>query len=92
MKTRAQVLVEGEVQGVFFRQETKRKAENLNVKGWVRNRYDGGVEALFEGEDKDVQAMVEFCRRGPSNAVVKGIEVKSERYMGEFTDFTIRYY
>ena len=92
MKTRAQVLVEGEVQGVFFRQETKRKAENLNVKGWIRNRYDGGVEALFEGEDKDVQAMVEFCRRGPSNAVVKGIEVKSERYMGEFTDFTIRYY
>ena len=92
MKTRAQVLVEGEVQGVFFRQETKRKAEDLNVKGWIRNRHDGGVEALFEGEDKDVQAMVEFCRRGPSNAVVKGIEVKSERYMGEFTDFTIRYY
>ena len=92
MKTRAQVLVEGEVQNVFFRQETKRKAENLTVKGWIRNRYDGGVEALFEGENKDVQAMVEFCKRGPSNAVVKGIEVKSERYMGEFTDFTIRYY
>ena len=92
MKTRAQVLVEGEVQGVFFRQETKRKAENLTVKGWIRNRYDGGVEALFEGENKDVQAMVEFCKRGPSNAVVKGIEVQSERYTGEFTDFTIRYY
>ena len=54
------MLVEGEVQGVFFRQETKRKAENLNVKGWIRNRHDGGVEALFEGENKDVQAMVEF--------------------------------
>jgi len=86
------VLVEGEVQGIFFRQETKRKAENLNVKGWVRNRHDGGVEALFEGEDKDVQAMVEFCRRGPSNAIVTDVEVKSERYTGEFTDFTIRYY
>jgi acylphosphatase len=85
------VLISGEVQGVFFRQETKRRADNLNVKGWVRNREDGSVEAVFEGEEQDVQALIAFCRHGPSGAVVMNAEVERENYMGEFKDFRIRY-
>lgn len=91
MKTRAHVLVSGEVQGVFFRQETKRRADNVNVKGWVRNRSDGSVEAVFEGEEQAVRALVEFCKRGPSRAVVTNAEVDWEDYVGEFSDFRIRY-
>jgi acylphosphatase len=91
VKTHAHVLVSGEVQGVFFRQETKRRADNVNVKGWVRNRSDGSVEAVFEGEEQAVRALVEFCKRGPSRAVVTNAEVDWEDYVGEFSDFRIRY-
>lgn len=91
MKTRAHVLVSGEVQGVFFRQETKRRADNVDVNGWVRNRSDGSVEAVFEGEEQAVKALVEFCKRGPSRAIVTNAEVEWEKYVGEFSDFRIRY-
>jgi len=91
MNARTHVLVHGEVQGVFFRQETKRRADSLNVKGWVRNRDDGGVEAVFEGEEPDVQALIEFCRNGPPRALVTSVKVEWEKYTGEFHDFKIRY-
>jgi acylphosphatase len=91
VKTQAHVLVSGEVQGVFFRQETKRSAEDLNVKGWVRNRPNGSVEAVFEGEEKDVQAMVEFCRHGPPGAFVTDVKLTWEPYAAEFNNFRIRY-
>jgi acylphosphatase len=89
VKTRAQVVVSGFVQGVMFRETTKRRADSVNVTGWVRNRDDGGVEAVFEGEENDVKAMVEFCRRGPPMAKVTNAEVEWQTYVGEFDSFEI---
>jgi len=91
MKVRAHVFVSGRVQGVFFRSETRYHARNRGVTGWVRNLPDGRVEAVFEGEKEDVEQMIEFCKRGPLGARVAGVEVKWERYKGEFRDFKIRY-
>ena len=81
----------GDVQGVFFRQETKRQAEGHGVNGWVRNRDDGKVEAVFEGEEQDVKALIEFCKHGPPTAIITTVDVKWETYIGEFKDFRIRY-
>ena len=91
MRVRAHVVVSGDVQGVFFRQETKRQAEAHGVSGWVRNRDDGAVEAVFEGEKQDVKALVEFCKHGPSGAMVTNVDVKWENFTGEFNDFKILY-
>ena len=91
MRARAHVVVSGDVQGVFFRQETKRQAEAHGVSGWVRNRDDGSVEAVFEGEKQDVKALVEFCKHGPSGAMVTNVDVKWENFTGEFEGFEIRY-
>jgi acylphosphatase len=91
VQTRAHIVVGGDVQGVFFRQETKRQAEAHGVNGWVRNRDDGKVEAVFEGEEQDVKALIEFCKLGPPTAIITTADVKWETYMGEFKDFKIRY-
>lgn len=91
-KVRAHVFISGRVQGVFFRANTKRVADELGVKGWVRNLPDGRVEAVFEGEEDAVKKIVEWCHRGPPAARVDRVEVKYEEYKGEFEDFTIRYF
>jgi len=91
VQTRAHIVVGGDVQGVFFRQETKRQAEAYGVNGWVRNRDDGKVEAVFEGEEHDVKALIEFCKHGPPTAIITTVDVKWETYMGDFKDFRIRY-
>ena len=91
MKARAHVWVEGYVQGVFFRYETSKVAKSLNVNGWVRNLPDNRVEAVFEGDKEKVEAMVDFCRRGPPGAHVEEVKVAWEQYEGEFSDFGIRY-
>lgn len=87
---RIHVFVSGRVQGVFFRVETRHEARKRNVTGWVKNTFDGRVEAIFEGQREDVEAMVEFCRKGPSGAKVTGVDVQGQQYVGEFTDFKIR--
>ncbi len=89
VKTRAHLIISGEVQGVMFRQETKHRALNSNVKGWVRNRYDGTVEAVFEGEEQDVESMITFCKRGPPRAIVTSVQVEMEEYVGEFDRFSV---
>ena len=91
MTTRVHVFVSGRVQGVFFRFEVKRLAHRLNVTGWVKNRSDGRVEAIFEGEKEDVEKMVEFCRRGPPGARVTGVEVKWEVSTRGFKEFDVHY-
>jgi acylphosphatase len=91
MKARAHVFVSGRVQGVFFRSETKHEAESRGVKGWVRNLSDGRVEAVFEGEEEAVKAVIEFCRRGPLEAIVASVDLAWENYTGEFDDFKIKY-
>jgi acylphosphatase len=69
------VVVHGSVQGVFFRDTTRRKAESRGVRGWVRNCSDGSVEALFEGDPDAVEAMVAFAREGPRGADVERVDV-----------------
>lgn len=89
-KTRVHVFVSGIVQGVFFRQKTKQQAQSLGVNGWVRNLPDGRVEAIFEGEEQAVKALVDYCHQGPSYARVTNVDVLSEPYHGEFSGFETR--
>jgi len=86
---RRHVVVDGRVQGVFFRDTTRREAERRSVAGWVRNSGDGTVEAIFEGETAAVEEMVRFCRTGPERAVVEGWEVSEETPEG-LTGFEVR--
>jgi acylphosphatase len=85
---RRRVLVHGRVQGVFFRDTTRRLAVEHRVAGWVRNRRDGTVEAVFEGEQDSVEALVRFCERGPAGASVSRLEVTEEQSEG-LTDFRV---
>jgi acylphosphatase len=88
---RAHVIIQGLVQGVFFRASTREKALQLGVGGWVRNLPDGGVEALFEGEKKKVEEIVGWCHKGPSGARVIKVDLAWETYKGEFKHFDVRY-
>jgi acylphosphatase len=74
--------VHGLVQGVFFRDSVRRRAQTANVAGWVRNNSDGTVEAVFEGEPGAVERLVEFCRDGPRGARVDRMDVDAESYEG----------
>jgi acylphosphatase len=76
--SRAHVFVSGDVQGVFFRYETRERAREGGLAGWVRNLPDGRVEAVFEGSGQAVQAMVDWCRQGPGGARVTEVEVTDE--------------
>jgi acylphosphatase len=80
---RMRVLVRGRVQGVFFRAETRARAEPLGLSGSVRNLPDGAVAAVFEGDPERVESMVDWCRRGPDGASVEGVEVSSEEPTGK---------
>jgi acylphosphatase len=79
---RRRVVVRGYVQGVFFRNTCRREANARGVGGWVTNRPDGAVEAVFEGEPDAVVAMVDWSRRGPRGADVEGVEETSEEPEG----------
>jgi acylphosphatase len=90
-KVRAHLLINGKVQGVYFRQNTGIVAARNNVKGWVSNLEDGRVEVLLEGYESDVRRVIEWCHTGPTNAKVIDVETKYERYIGEFEEFKINY-
>jgi acylphosphatase len=79
---RTRVLVSGDVQGVFFRYETRERARARGLGGWVRNLPDGRVEAVFEGPEDTVGAMVDWCREGPRGARVTDVETLSEEPEG----------
>ena len=83
------VVVYGHVQGVFFRDTCRREAARRGVAGWVRNRDDGTVEALFEGPPEAVEAMVAWTRTGPTDAVVDRVETSDEGPTGQ-TGFSVR--
>lgn len=83
MVVRRRVVVDGRVQGVFFRDTCRREATRAGVGGWVRNRPDGRVEAVFEGDPDRVALLVEWCHQGPRGAVVTGVEVTEEEPTGE---------
>ncbi len=90
-KVRARVIIEGMVQGVFFRHHTKGTARRLGVKGWVKNRRDGSVEAVFEGDKDKVDQVIQWCHRGPSEARVTRVNLFWEDFQGEFEDFLVTY-
>jgi acylphosphatase len=83
------VVVHGEVQGVFFRDTCRRRAQTIGVGGWVRNGSEGTVEAVFEGEPEAVDQMVEWCRSGPPQAKVERVDVSGETETG-LADFDVR--
>ncbi len=90
--TRAHAIISGRVQGVFFRWETKRAADGFGVFGWVRNKRDGTVEAVFEGSEKNVASILEWCKEeGPPVAKVESVKVNRQEYTGEFSSFEITY-
>jgi acylphosphatase len=85
------VYISGRVQGVFFRAVTQQTAKSLHLTGWVRNVPDGRVEALFEGEDANIDKMIAWCHIGPPAAQVAEVLIEEETYIGEFHDFSIKY-
>ncbi|MGA2928220.1 MAG: acylphosphatase [Solirubrobacteraceae bacterium] len=86
---RRRVVVYGRVQGVFFRGSVTERAHADGVAGWVANRYDGAVEAIFEGPVEAVQRLVRFCETGPPHARVERIEVRDEPLEGA-SGFAVR--
>ena len=88
---RAHVIITGRVQGVCFRMETCRAVEPLKVSGWVRNKRDGSVEAVFEGEEADVKAALDWCHKGPPASQVDDVRVSWQDCTGEFTTFSVTY-
>ena len=88
-KIRAHVVITGKVQGVFFRMETKRTADMYGVYGWVQNKSNGTVEAVFEGDKEQVGSIVDWCKKGPPFANVRRVDVKWEKHTGELNAFNI---
>jgi acylphosphatase len=82
-RVRRRVVVRGTVQGVCFRDSCRREAEHRQVGGWVANRADGAVEAVFEGEEENVEAMVRWVHTGPPQALVSEVQVSDEPAAGE---------
>jgi acylphosphatase len=87
---RAHVRVSGQVQGVFFRDSTRKKAEELGLAGWVRNLPDGQVEAVFEGPSQKVREMVRWCEVGPQHASVENVDKDFESAGGDLEGFEVR--
>ncbi|MFW6067352.1 MAG: acylphosphatase [Myxococcota bacterium] len=86
---RIQMVVRGRVQGVFFRASTQREARQLGLSGWVKNRPDGSVEIVAEGEEDQVKDLLAWAQHGPTTARVDKVETKWRSYTGEFSDFRI---
>jgi acylphosphatase len=86
---RAHVIISGRVQGVGFRYDTQWAAQGIGVCGWVRNRRDGSVEAVIEGEKARVDRMLDWCRRGSAPSRVAAVDVDWEEPTGEFATFAI---
>jgi acylphosphatase len=85
------IAITGRVQGVFFRAHMQRVARSLGFTGWVKNLADGRVEAILEGFEINLAAMLDWCREGPPGAAVIKVEVTEEPYTGDYTDFSVRY-
>jgi len=84
-------IISGRVQGVFFRMETRKAAQEIGVFGWVKNKEDGTVEALFEGEKELVNSVLEWCRKGPLLSEVKEVSLSREEFTGSYDSFDITY-
>lgn len=88
---RVNLKIYGRVTGVFFRHNTKKLADKLTVKGWVRNNPDDTVEIMAEGDDEAIDTLIRWCKKGPLGAKVDKIDIKEEKHKKEFKDFSIIY-
>ncbi len=86
---RIQLVVQGRVQGVFFRATAQREARQNALTGWVKNRKDGSIEMVVEGEEDAVKDFLAWANAGPSTARVDKVDIKWRSYTGEFSDFRI---
>ena len=86
---RIHLIIEGRVQGVWFRDSTRREAVSLGVFGWVRNRPDGSVEVVAEGPEDQVEKLTSWCNHGPPAARVSQVHETREKWQGEFKVFDI---
>ena len=89
-KERAHVYVSGSVQGVFFRDSARQKAEGLGLAGWVKNLPDGRVEALLEGPPEKVREMIRWCEEGPPHATVEDVDAEFETPGEDLKGFEVR--
>ncbi len=87
--TRANILVSGRVQGVFFRDRTRRWAAALGLTGWVKNLLDGRVEILVEGDREKIKELYQLVQEGPPSSHVEGAALEWQEYCGDFNDFRI---
>jgi len=83
------LVVRGRVQGVFFRASTQREARRLGLTGWVRNRNDGSVEVLAEGEEDELKELIGWANKGPTASRVERVDVRWRSFVGDFSDFRI---
>ena len=88
---RVRLVIEGRVQGVWFRDSTRSEALTLGVSGWVRNRRDGSVEAIAEGPEDQVKKLVSWCHQGPTRATVSSVHETREEWKGKFDSFDIMF-
>jgi acylphosphatase len=88
---RAHVIVQGRVQGVYYRASARDHARRLNLTGWARNCPDGSVELVVEGERRQIEQLIAWCHKGPPAAVVTQVEVEWQTATGEFEGFFVKY-
>ena len=92
MKKKLHYLIEGRVQGVFFRATARNKAQELDLHGWIKNRSDGKVEGEVEGEEENLKKFASFLEVGSSAARVEDVHLDWKEYQDEFSSFEIKYY
>ncbi|MEK6898004.1 MAG: acylphosphatase [Nanoarchaeota archaeon] len=88
MKKSVRLYINGSVQGIFFRNFVKENAEVHNVKGFVRNLEDGRVEVFLEGDNENVDKMIELCKKGPKHSQIRNVEIKEEKFQ-DFKNFKV---
>ena len=90
-KIRVHLIIRGKVQGVYFRHNTQIVASRHNITGWVRNLEGGQVEVVLEGDETNVDQVIQWCKTGPPGAKVEHVDMQYENYSGEFKAFNINY-
>ena len=91
MHKRLHLIIKGRVQGVFYRDSTKKKAQELDIKGLVRNLREGNVEIIAEGEETKLNDLIQWCWKGPENARVSDIKIEWQPYKRQFKEFRVSY-
>jgi acylphosphatase len=89
VKKAAKLIVQGTVQGVFFRQFTKEHADNLKLRGFVRNLDNGDLEIIVEGEQENIERFIPILKKGPEHAQIRNITTEERKWSGDFKEFKV---